>query len=602
MKGLGIIRLRVACLLTVLATLGVAPGALTAQAAPALSADTVCVRLSPDTTVVCLVDTLVRYGSSQPDSARYKGIALRTNLAYAASATPNIGLEVPVGEHFSLGFNAGLKPWPRWLAWDWDKTVEKKWRHVLVAPELRFWPSGIYDKLFVGADLIYTHYNVGAVKFPFGLYPRVRDHRLQGDFYGLGVFAGWSWWLSDHWRLEAEAGVGAGYADAKEYECAYCGAEVGRKQGPVLVPKLGLNLSYNLTRRQKREEILEIISRPLDTLVRPQEVLPPMEFTAVLPYVEEWKGVAGKLEKTHPVLRPMSEYRPYTPDRILRKEEGPLYVFYELDKVRLLRSFSEKDYHRDNGPVLDEIMDVTTQILSDTTSSVKIIQIVGLASIEGNLPHNVWLADERALSLQKYIQDRLSIPDGMFETVGGGEAWSEFRDQVHDLVLAGGGAGLTQEQLEWVIEVIDTEPDVNRRESILKKKDGGALFKKLKANVLHDQRNSGYLRIYYDYVPDERAREINAAIDQLASGDYAGALKALEAKRDDPRSDNAYAVALFYNGREAEALEMLRKAAAAGDESASRNLMQLEEIARQRAAYEQYRSEMEAYTRNSNRK
>lgn len=565
------------------------------MASTTVSADTVSIRISADTTVVCITDTVVRYSPS--DSSRYKGIALRTNLFYAASATPNIGLEIPMGEHFSLGFNAGFKPWPRWLAWDWDKTVEKKWRHLLIAPEFRFWPSGIYDKLFVGADLIYTHFNVGAVQFPFGLYPRVRDHRLQGDFYGLGLFAGWSWWLSDHWRLEAEAGLGAGYADAKVYDCAYCGAEVGRQQGPVLVPKLGLNLSYNLARRQKRKEIMEIITRPLDTLVRPKEVLPPQEFVADLPPVQEWKGVAGQLEKTHPVLRPMSEYRPYTPDRILRKEEGALYVFYELDKTRLLRSFSEKDHQRDNGPVLDEIMDVTSRILSDTTSSVKVIQIVGLASIDGSRAHNEWLANERALSLQKYIQARLPIPDSMFETVGGGEAWSEFRDQINDLVLAGGGAGLTREQLHWVIDVIDTEPDVNRREAILKSKDGGALFGMLKANVLQDQRNSGYLRIYYDHVPDPSAAEINAAIDLMAAGDYAGALKSLEAKRDDPRSDNAYAVALFYNGRETEALEMLRKAAATGDESASRNLAQLEQIARQRAAYEQYRREMEAYSK-----
>ena len=565
------------------------------MASPAVSADTVRMRISTDTTVVCLVDTVVRY--SRSDSSRYKGIALRTNLFYAALATPNIGLEIPVGEHFSLGFNAGIKPWPRWLAWDWDKTVEKKWRHLLIAPELRFWPAGVYDRLFVGADLIYTHFNVGAVQFPFGLYPRVRDHRLQGDFYGLGVFAGWSWWLSDHWRLEAEAGLGAGYADAKVYECAYCGAEVGRQQGPVLVPKLGINLSYNLARRQKRKEIMEIITRPLDTLVRPKEVLPPQEFVAALPPVEEWKGVAGQLEKTHPVLRPVSEYRPYTPDRILRKEEGALYVFYELDKTRLLRSFSEKDYHRDNGPVLDEIMDVTARILSDTTSSVKVIQIVGLASIDGSRAHNEWLANGRGLALQRYIQERLSIPDSMFETVGGGEAWSEFRDQVHDLVLEGGGAGLTREQLQWVIDVIDTEPDANRREAILKSKDDGALFAKLKANVMQDQRNSGYLRIYYDHVPDQSAAEINAAIDLMAAGDYAGALKALEAKREDPRSGNAYAVALFYNGREMEALEMLQNAAAAGDESASRNLTQLEEIARQRAAYEQYRREMDEYSK-----
>ena len=565
------------------------------MAMPVVAPDTVHVRVSPDTTVVFVKDTIVSY--SAPDTSSYKGIAIRTNLAYAASATPNIGLEVPVGEHFSLGFNAGFKPWPRWFVWDWDKTRERKWRHLLIAPEFRYWPETVYDKLFVGADLIYTHYNVGAVKFPFGMYPDVRQNRLQGDFYGLGLFAGWSWQLSDHWRLEAEAGLGAGYADAKKYDCAYCGAEIGRKQGPVLVPKLGVNLSYNIARRHKREEILDIITRPLDTLVRPKEVLPPMEFAAELPPVEEWKGVAGTLEKTHPVLRPMSEYRPYTPDRILRKEEGPLYVFYELDKIRLLRSFTENDYYRDNGPVLDEIIDLTAKIMSDTTSTVKIIQIVGLASIEGPLSHNVWLADERALALKKYIQERLSIPDGMFETVGGAEAWSEFRDQINDLVLEGGGAGLTQQQLQWVIDLIDSEPDLNRREALMRQKDGGALFMKLWTNVLHDQRNAGYLRIYYDYVPDESAREINSAIDLMAAGDYAGALKALEAKRDDARSDNAYAIALFYNGREAEALELLRKAAAAGDESASRNLMQLEEIARQRAAYEQYRSEMEEYNR-----
>ena len=221
------------------------------MAASAVSPDTAHICISPDSTVVCLADTLGHHSPSGP--SRHKGIAIRTNLAYAASATPNIGLEIPLGKRVSLGFNAGIKPWPRWLAWDWDKTVEKKWRHLLVAPELRFWPGAVYDKLFVGADLIYSHFNAGALQFPFGLYPRVRHHRFQGDFYGAGLFAGWSWWLSDHWRLEAEAGLGVGYVDAGEYDCAYCGAEVGRRQGPVLVPKLGINLAYNLGRRQKRK-------------------------------------------------------------------------------------------------------------------------------------------------------------------------------------------------------------------------------------------------------------------------------------------------------------------------------------------------------------
>ncbi|MBR1871737.1 MAG: DUF3575 domain-containing protein [Bacteroidales bacterium] len=555
--------------------------------------DTLRTRQSADTVLVYVRDSL--YQGYPEDSTGYRGVALRTNLFYAGSATPNLGIEIPVGKHFTLGANAGVKPWPRWLLSDWDRENPKKWRHLLIAPEARFWFKNVYDGLFIGTDLVYTHYNVGSVKFPLGLYPYVRDHRLQGDFYGLGLFVGYSWWLSDHLRLELEAGAAAGYNSATVYDCAYCGAEIGKERGPVIVPKLGLNLSYNFTRRKKLKELVEIIQRPVDTLVRPRAVMPPSVFVPVLPIVADWKGVAGMMEKDHPVLCPSSEYRPYTPDRILRKEEEPLMVFFELDKVRLLREFSEDDYHRDNGPVLDEIMDITEKIMADTTSTVTRIQIVGLASVEGRLAHNVWLGNTRAMALQKYIQERLDIPDSMFDTVGGGEAWSEFRDQINDIYLEGGGAGLTKDQLEWVLSVIDNEPDVNKREAKLKAAEGGKIYEKLLTNILHDQRNSGYLKIYYDYVPDESAREINAAIDMLRKGEYAKALEMLEKKRDDRRSDNAYAVALFYNGREAEALQMLKAAAANGDESAERNLMQLTQIAQQRADYEQYKSEMERY-------
>ena len=329
----------------------------------------------------------------------------------------------------------------------------------------------------------------------------------------------------------------------------------------------------------------------------PAAVAMPAAFAAVIPAIEEWKGVAGLLEKNHPVLRPSSEYKPYTPDRILRKEESPLYVFFELDKTRLLRSYTENGHTRDNGPVLDEIMDITSRILADTTSRVTKIQIIGLASIEGRKKHNVELADKRALALQRYIQERLDISDDMFDTVGGGEAWSEFRDQVNDLLLEGGGAGLSTQQLQDVLDIIDQEKDADKREARIKKLEGGNIHKSLLERLLSDQRNSGYLRIYYDYVPDESAREINAAIDCLRNKDYAEALRLLELKRDDPRSNNAYAVALFYNGREQEAMALLEEAAVQGDEAAEKNLRQLQEIATQRAEYERYLQEMEEYSR-----
>lgn len=533
----------------------------------------------------------------QLDSLRRNSFSLGTNLFYWGSGTPNAHFWIPVGDNITVGMVGGLKPWPRWLPWDNDPKIDRKWRHFAVVPGMRWWPKYNYSGLWLGADLLWTHYNVGGVTFPLGLYPEVRENRLQGDFFGLGINIGYSWWLSKHLRLELEAGLAAGYNTADRYQCSWCGANLGKTSGPVIVPKLGLNLAYNFFKEKAIEP--QEPTPQLDTIKAPDPVEPPASFAPALPLVEDWKGIAGQLEKDHPVLRPSGEYRPYTPDRILRKEEAPLYVFFELDKSKLLREFDEPTArgdkaHRNNGPVLDEIMDITSRILADTTSSVTKIQIIGLASVEGRPRHNQDLSDARAIALQRYIQERLPISDDMFDTVGGGAAWTEFRDEINDLVQQGGGAGLTREQLQAVIDLIDSEPDPARREQKLKKMEGGKIFKLLRENVLADQRNSGYLRIYYDYVPDGSAREINEAIRLLEQKEYAAALSALEAKRDDPRSLNAYAVALFYNGREKEALEILRQAAPT-DENAARNLASLEEIARQKAAYDQYLKDMEEY-------
>ena len=297
----------------------------------------------------------------------------------------------------------------------------------------------------------------------------------------------------------------------------------------------------------------------------------PEPFEPVLMAVEEWKGVAGILEKDNPVLRPSSEYRPYTPDMILRKMDGPLYVHFPLDKTVLQPDF------RGNSGTLDKIVDITRQIMADTTSSVSCIQIVGLASIEGVEKHNRQLADGRAIALQRYVQEELNLPDSLFESTGGGEAWSEFRDQVNDILLAGGAQGITREQAAKVLEILDTEPNLAKREQKLRSLEGGRLWPLLKSELLSDQRNSGYIRIYYDYVPDETARTINNGIAALNRGDYSLALELLEGVKDDPRCANALAVALWYNGREQEAVDILRKAAAVGDTSAARNLAGMEQ-------------------------
>ena len=192
---------------------------------------------------LCLsITTSAQESCSETDST----FALRTNLLWDAAAEPNLAFDVRVSDHVTLGFAAGLKPWPRWGFWNWDNSGRNShWRNFAVVPQARWWPEHVWDGWFVGTDFIYTHYNVGAVRFPFGMYPQVCDFRLQGSFWGGGIFFGHSWWIADNWRIEAEAGLAAGLAAYDRYDCPHCGTRLGREHKAALVPKLGLNIVWH---------------------------------------------------------------------------------------------------------------------------------------------------------------------------------------------------------------------------------------------------------------------------------------------------------------------------------------------------------------------
>jgi len=106
--------------------------------------------------------------------------------------------------------------------------------------------------------------------------------------------------------------------------------------------------------------------------------------------------------------------------------------------------------------------------------------------------------------------------------------------------------------------------------------DKGRTWQYLKENILKDQRNSGYIRIYYDYVPDTAAKTINRASELIAQGKYAEALTLLNSVRSDERAQNALGVALWQTGQQQEALRCFRRAAQQGNADARENLRQLE--------------------------
>ena len=167
-------------------------------------------------------------------------VALRNNLLYDATLTPNLGIELRLDSTWTLGANAGLN------AWDLDKAKNKKWRHVMVSPFLRHYNDSLFHGSFWSLHAVYSHYNVGGVKFPLGLYKDVRDNRRQGDLVALGGSYGYNWRLTGRLHLEAELGLAIGYTWYKEYDCLTCGTYHGRDSKPFLLPKMGLNLVWNL--------------------------------------------------------------------------------------------------------------------------------------------------------------------------------------------------------------------------------------------------------------------------------------------------------------------------------------------------------------------
>ncbi len=279
--------------------------------------------------------------------------------------------------------------------------------------------------------------------------------------------------------------------------------------------------------------------------------------------VVPWISVAEQIAKREPVLVPMSEYRPFNPDVPLRKMKDALYVHFPVGKSVLLDDF------RDNASTLHRILDMVKRIEADTLSRVVKVRIIGMASPEGPLALNERLSRNRAKVLKDYlVRHGVQLPDSAYEMIGGGEAWADLRDVIEESNL---------EKKDELIDIIRNTTDLNRREQLIRRHNGGKSFNYLRQEVFADQRNSGYIQVYYDAVVDEAARLINRAVELVREQKGQEAVGLIEHLNDD-RKWNALGSALYLCGRRQEALECFRKAVACGNEGAQRNVQALEEV------------------------
>ena len=163
---------------------------------------------------------------------RAQQVTFSNNLLYDTWLTPNLRMGVRLAPHWSVGVNGGYRPWPT------DDMKTRKWKHLLVSPDVRYWTDSVNVHHFFGINLIYSHYNIANVKFPFGMWKSLRHERREGDLGAIGAYYGYSWPIARHWNIEAHIGAALAYTRYDKFECGHCGRKLVGDLSCLAVPAL----------------------------------------------------------------------------------------------------------------------------------------------------------------------------------------------------------------------------------------------------------------------------------------------------------------------------------------------------------------------------
>lgn len=141
--------------------------------------------------------------------SQQKDLAIRTNLLYDGCLTPNVGVEMNVGNRFSVGLNGMYAWWSNesshkyWRVWGGD-IYGRKWLGNESGQEAF---SGQHVGIYLGAityDIKLKSSGTGQIAYPF-------------QWHG-GVEYGYTFSLSRHLRLDCSLGMGYMGGKYKTYE------------------------------------------------------------------------------------------------------------------------------------------------------------------------------------------------------------------------------------------------------------------------------------------------------------------------------------------------------------------------------------------------
>ncbi len=490
-------------------------------------------------------------------SADAQQIAVKNNLLYDATLTPNLGVEVATGNRTSVQLFYGLHPW--------TFSDNKKIRHWSLMPEWRRWlrnSSSLtsFEGWFWGIHALGGEYNAGGKKLPFGLFKPLRYNRYEGWFVGGGLTLGHAWRLADHWRLEAAVGVGYIHTRYHQYEYQECGADLGPGHYNYVGPtKLALNLAYVFTKQKPQEPI--VIETPVPVLPAPYE--PQYQLPFITPKAEAEKA---------------------------RNLSGRAFLDFVVNKTDI-----RPDY-RGNAAELAKVQQTIDVVRQDPNTTITHISIHGYASPEGSYQNNVRLAQGRAQAFKDYVQMLMTLPADIFSVQSTPEDWEglerELRNRPelahltsHLSHLASLAPDEKERRLkkqypnEWRQLLNDVFPALRHsdyevsytirpftveeaRQLIRQKPQQLSLNEMFLVANTYTPGSQDYNDVFETAVrmyPDDETANLNAAIIALRSGDTAAAARRLQKAGNTPEAWNAKGVMYALQGDTTQAADAFRK-------------------------------------------
>ena len=131
------------------------------------------------------------------EEVKAQRFAVSTNALEWLTLSPNLSFDLAFSQHHAFSMSASASPW--------KLSDNLHLQHITVSPEYRYWFRMPFYGHFMGANLIYSSYDLSLGGF---------DRR--DDLLAAGVTYGYSLLLGKRWNIVPVIGLGAGVEMAEK--------------------------------------------------------------------------------------------------------------------------------------------------------------------------------------------------------------------------------------------------------------------------------------------------------------------------------------------------------------------------------------------------